>query len=276
MNALRSFPRLEFKDANKLRHALLSRTQLPTFDRALFEEYLFSPNAFPATGPVRIQDDELLKFRDDCVTATEEASTSGGDFKAEFDLAIGRQLSNWAPIAGSDFGVVAVWDFITLVLLPDLAIQRFDLPDDDQSDNRGARSRLSGGNRRHVLQRLWRRRAVFGSQIVEGRILTEDDYGSLLERKLTLEHRQLARKVAMKVANSGIQGSARRDYTRAVTRALVQMSGVVQFSDSDLQHLDYAVEHADSIARQGNSRSMTVEVNLPAVDAKAMPKARSR
>lgn len=276
MNALRSFPRLEFKDANKLRLALLSRSQSPVFDRALFEECLFSPNAFPATGPVRIQEDELLKFRDDCLAAVEEATTSGGDFKAAFDLAVGRQLSNWAPVAGSDFGVAAVWDFITLVLLPDLAIQRFELPDDDQSENRTVRSRLSGGNRRHVLQRLWRRRVVFGSQIVEGRILTEDDYGSLLERKLTLEHRQLARKVAMKVANSGIQGSARRDYTRAITRALVQMSGVVQFNDSDMQHLDHALEHADSVARQDSSQSGAVDIQIPAVETKALPKARSR
>lgn len=276
MNTSRSLPRLEFKDANKLRDALLSRAKASTFDRSLFEEYLLSPNAFPATGPVRIQEDELLDFRKGCVEASEQAMNSSGDFKAEFDLAVGKQISNWESMAGSDFGVAAVWDFITLVLLPDLALQRFNLPEDDQSENRTARSRLSGGNRRHVLQRLWKRHVVFGSQIVGARILTEDDYGSLLERKLTLEHRQLARKVAMKVVNSGLQGSTRRDYTRAVTRALVQMSGVVQFSDSDLDHLDHAVEHADSVARQNGSRPIAIDVVMPATKTHALPKARIR
>ncbi|MGP5045544.1 hypothetical protein ACTXJR_16230 [Glutamicibacter ardleyensis] len=205
-----------------------------------------------------------------------KSQESNADFNSAFDVAIGRQIEALGKVAGSEFGIPSVWDFLTLVLLPDLAVQRFTLSTDDETEKRSVRSRLSGGDRRHVLQRLWKRRVVFGAQIVDLRMLTEDDYGSLLERRLTHEHHQLARKVSMKIINSGYQGTARRNYTRSLVRTLVQMSGVVHFSDVDLDHLDDAVEHADSVVWQTPGQVMAIDVALPNNKIKATPKSRTR
>ena len=276
MDKSRTLPRLDFKDANRIRHGILSKKRSPAFDYSLFEECLLNPKAFPATGAVRIQENELLAFREKCILAVDKAKESNADFNSAFDVAIGRQIEALGKVAGSEFGIPSVWDFLTLVLLPDLAVQRFTLSTDDETEKRSVRSRLSGGDRRHVLQRLWKRRVVFGAQIVDLRMLTEDDYGSLLERRLTHEHHQLARKVSMKIINSGYQGTARRDYTRSLVRTLVQMSGVVHFSDVDLDHLDDAVEHADSVVRQTPGQVMAVDVALPNNKIKATPKSRTR
>lgn len=276
MDTSRTLPRLDFRDANRIRDGLLSKRRSSAFDQSLFEECLLNPKAFPATGAVRIQESELLNFRESCIVAVDKVKESNADFNSAFDIVVGREIENLGKVAGSELGISAVWDFLTLVLLPDLAIQRFTLSKDDESDKRSVRSRLSGGDRRHVLQRLWKRRVVFGAQIVDFQMLTEDDYGSLLERRLTHERHKLARKVSMKIINSGFQGSARRDYTRSLMRALVQMSGVVQFSDDDLDHLDDAIEHADSLVRQLPGQAVAIDVALPSANVRATPKARIR
>lgn len=276
MDTSRTLPRLEPKDANRIRDGLISNWRSVAFDQSLFEDCLLNPKAFPATGNVRIQENELLNFRENCIAAVSELKAVNASINSAFDIEIGRQIEKLGKISGSELGISAVWDFLTLVLLPDLAIQRFTLSDDEETDKRSVRSRLSGGDRRHVLQRLWKRRVVFGAQIVDLRILTEDDYGSLLERRLTLEHHNLARKVAMKILNSGFRGSDRRDYARSLMRALMQMSGVVQFSDADLDHLDDAIEHADLMVRQIPRQAVTIDVALPSNTVTATPKVRMR
>lgn len=207
------FPRLSAEDAGRIRTKLRKATA-PFFDRAEFDEALESSNAFPATGGRRVRHDELLKLRDDCCAARTLTTSS-------FDLEVGRALYEASRGSIGEFGNPGVWDFLTLVLLPDIANQRF---------GTSSAARVTGGHRRHVFQRLWRRWNVFGSEIVESGFLTEDDYQALLERTLTSQDRLLARCAVNAIRSSGRSGQARREFTRVFMRQLVQLSGLVELS----------------------------------------------
>lgn len=269
-------PRLEQNKANKLRKNLLQGGQNTVFSPASLSEAMQDPKAFPATGAVRVQEAELIRFREECLSELDAVLSEVDDFALAFDLAVGRKIHVFSDSTGAEMGIAAVWDFLTLVLLPDLVVRRLQSSRDDLSESESNRSRLTGGDRRHVLQRLWKRWEVFGAPIVESCKLTEDDYGSMLERKLTREHRLIAREVAEAIVSSELAGSARREYTRAMMRKLVQMTGLVQFSDADLIHVKDAIVHAHHSVSPASAELPIVDLALPAREITATARVRTR
>lgn len=245
MNEFRIFPRLETGRAIESRVRLLESPR-PTdqvFSDDMLESAFEAPNVFPATGGKRVSLDELLELRSTC---QDETSLLDGlrtrDFGARFDLRIGGALYRATSPSRGEMGNPRVWDFLTLVLLPDLALKRF------SADSKDARTRLTGGHRRHVFQRLWKRWQVFGEELVLSSELTEDDYGVLLERNFTLARRRVARRAATQIIQADVARSERRDYARILTRQLQQTSGVVVIGDDDESHLDRLFEHLHSTA----------------------------
>lgn len=234
-------PRLDTLDATRLREQFLSRADGGVFSPDDLEMMLAKPRAYPASGGVRATEQDLLEVRRACVAAV-DLHSEPDDFNATFDLAIGRELARVGDSCRGEMGVAQVWDFLTLVLLPDLVALRISGPDATLRDNAGTRRRITGGDRRHALQRLWKRWAVFGPDIVEDRRLTEDDYVGLLERRVTLERRELARRAAIKIIDSGYSGSSRREYTRLFMRRLVQMAAFVHLDADADSHLDAVFE----------------------------------
>ncbi|WP_198392398.1 hypothetical protein [Brevibacterium yomogidense] len=164
-----------------------------------------------------------------------------------FDLRVGRILFNESQGSEGEFGSAQVWDFLTLIVLPDLALERF------PPSGRGGVARLTGGNRRHVFQRLWRRWNVFGEDIVEAQELTEDDYVALLERRLTGQNRALATKTVAEIRRTSRTGQSRRDFTRVFMRQLVQMSGLVEIGDEDPEHLKALFAHVTDVTERALS-----------------------
>lgn len=237
MSMFRLYPRLPAERASILRKRLLDSPIQATFDPALLEELVADSKAFPPTGGTALTVSDLLRFRDHCKESLTSALSLGSWSPSQFDLEMGRALYEQSSGSPGEFGNAQVWDFLTLVLLPDLAMTRFPM------DAKGAASRLIGGNRRHVFQRLWRRWQVFGREVVESEFLTEDDYGALLERHLTSQMREVAQRSARAIYTSGRSGSARREFTRVFMRQLVQTSGLVSISNDDPDHLDALFEH---------------------------------
>lgn len=217
------------------------------FDPDAVAVALTSPLAFPASGGNRLAESQILDFRQRCISSIDQATAESG-LTAGIDLALGRELAALGALSHGEMGVAGVWDFLTLIVLPDIAWRRIGATAEEVA-GATARSRLTGGDRRHVLQRLWKRRAVFGDEIVESRQLTEDDYVATLERRITLEHPKLARLVAERIVSSGFEGSARREYTRLLMRRLVQLSGIIHLDDTDEGHLKAALTqlHHDSL-----------------------------
>lgn len=242
MNAYTLYPRLDAERASDLRNRLLEGPGQATFDLALMEDMLRTPTAFPATGGDPVTMEKLLNLRERLHKLVFPDTENWGRSPSRFDLLVGRELHQESEGSIGEFGDARVWDFLTLVLLPDFAMERF------PKDANGLAARLTGGNRRHVFQRLWRRWQVFGRSIVEASFLTEDDYVALLERRLTNQKKELAQRAVVAIYASGRSGTARREFTRVLMRHLVQTSGLVEISDDDHKHLDALFQHVVSMA----------------------------
>lgn len=241
------YPRLSAERASAQRGLLLA--EATAFDRSLLEESLADASAFPPTGGQRVTEDDLHRLRERCTSELSAPWTDGVRTDQEIDLRLGRVLHEESQGSTGEFGNAQVWDFLTLVLLPDLALERF------PRGRAGAVARLTGGNRRHVFQRLWRRWNVFGTDIVEAQELTEDDYVALLERRLTGQNPALAVRTVGEIRQSGYSGQSRREFTRVFMRQLVQVSGLVEMGDDDPDHLDALFTHV----REVTERALTDE-----------------
>lgn len=237
------FPRLDRARSSGARQRLLRSDNAGTaFDDASFEEALQDARAFPPTGGTRVSSGRLLELRQEL---REAAATVGPEREADakFDIAIGRVLAGAGNDSRGDFGDPRVWDFLTLILVPELTAWRLRSSGPSQHESASAAKRITGGDRRHIFQKLWKRWRVFGPSVVESGRLTEDDYVATLERRITLERPGLARGVAGAILSSGHTGSGRREYTRIFMRNLQQVSGLVQIRDDDHEHVVAVVDH---------------------------------
>lgn len=239
------FPRLDSGRAiNARRELLRSNADEVGFDEAALEEALQDTHAFPSTGGARITSTELLDLRQLLLQASARADgTETSDPDAAFDLEIGRAFDQAGRDAQGDFGDPRVWDFLTLVLGPDLAARRLGPLIGSRKEDMSVAKRITGGDRRHIFQKLWKRWRVFGPDIVESGRLTEDDYVATLERRITLERGRLARSVAEAIIGSGYTGNSRRAYARAFMRNLQQVSGLVLIPDDDADFVKTIVTH---------------------------------
>lgn len=237
MTNFQLYPRLSPDASDLIRTELIRSESICEFSPEKFEEALSAADSFPATGGRRTTENDLLELRGECLNAVEFSEGSSSLATSQFDLQLGRVLYKRSVGSTGEFGNARVWDFLTLVLLPDITSARFP----GTTSNLGAR--FTGGNRRHVLQRLWRRWRVFGEQIVVSGRLTEDDYVALLERRLTSERPAVAAKAAETILRSKRTGTNRREYTRVLMRQLVQISGIVEIGDDDPEHLEALMRH---------------------------------
>lgn len=241
MSDYRLYPRLSPELADPIRAELIRSDAPAQFNRGRFEEALSSADAFPATGGRRMAADELMEMRQGCVEAVADTDESNSLTTSMFDLRLGRALFQQSADSAGEFGNSKVWDFITLVLLPDIATERFSGMSSDIA------ARFTGGHRRHVFQRLWRRWNVLGEDFVLKGALTEDDYQALLERRMTSERKAVALKAAQAIVGSKRKGSRRREYTRVFARQLFQVSGIVDIGEDDEANLDALIEHVKGI-----------------------------
>lgn len=250
-------PRLGREQAQAMRHAILSNSHdHRVFDHDRLEDALADSGAFPPTGGIPVPITGLIELRLACVLAVEKARAStSGSYGAAFDLGVGRALFDNTRDVRGEMGHPRVWDFLTLVLLPDLAADRIGQKVDSLTPSAAKRDRLTGGHRRHVFQRLWKRWTVVGPELVGASHLTEDDYAQLLERRLTGDRAQLAKPVAQAILESGLEGTARRDYARALMRHLLQLSGIVYIGTDSPEYLDNLIHHLVAITPRPNSSS---------------------
>lgn len=132
-----------------------------------------------------------------------------------FDAVVGEALAKWFEDEGRDQASHPdIWPYLTLVVLPDLAVQRFG-PD---ARGRLARERFGLG-RRNVFHRLYLRSWILGSLLSDPQLpLFEDELVGLVDRSLSSDHR-LARFVAEQI--QGLERSqGRREVVRRAFKAL--------------------------------------------------------
>lgn len=239
-------PKLPREKAKKLRDEFRAGTDW--FSEERFNEHYASADAFPSVAGNKITEEDLLAFREACENAEaeshEEASKNRKQrtslLETNLDRLVGREILQFAQDFNLEaaFGDPAVWDFLTLVLLPDVVALRFDPKTADPA-------RFVGGNRRHALQRLWRRWQVLGAAVVQENKLTEDDYGQILERSTFAQNPTLARLFARKLLASDhirLHGESRKALTRNFAKRVEALSGVVVLSSIDKKTLEAAVD----------------------------------
>jgi hypothetical protein len=198
------------------------------------------------TGGLPVAAEHLRELRESIVTAAREYgfpdSRPAGFL--HFELEVAQSLARWKPLwdaEGLPSGEALrndCWTFITIVLLPDVALWRWPIKGgDDETGSRSWKGRMVGGSR-NAFQRIFRRVMCLdrGADHPDRwgliRDLQEDDFSAILERPGLSSNRDTAvclgeEYLAMKRRLSQLSASVRQEVYRQATKA-IRAYGVVQ------------------------------------------------
>lgn len=213
------------------------------------DEFRHSQAIAQTTGGQPISDVLLKQLRDPIVTSARKHGfprTRPTSF-LDFELEVAEVLATWAPLwkgQGQPSGEALrndCWTFITVVVLPDVALWRWPAKsDEDGPGSRSWRGRMVGGTR-NAFQRIFRRVMCLDRGVEHPdrwgliRRLQEDDFSAILERPSLSSNREIAvclgeEYLAMKQRLSQLTAAMRQDVYRQATKA-IRAYGVVQQLD---------------------------------------------
>ena len=198
------------------------------------------------TGGLPITDTLLKELREPIVTAARKHGfpNSRPTSFLDFELEVAETLAHWAPLwdaEGTPSGEALrsdCWTFITVVVLPDVAIWRWPAREGEESlGDRSWKGRMVGGMR-NAFQRIFRRVMCLDRGVDHPdrwgliRQLQEDDFSAILERPGLSSNREIAvclgeEYLAMKQRLSHRSAADRQDVYRQATKA-IRAYGVVQ------------------------------------------------
>lgn len=180
---------------------------------------LGDPHAAPiATGGHVADTSRIADVRDSVHEAVEQWRGLGRIRQSQvaaFDLALGRTLHEHLEIIPADAAHDEVWSFLTLVVLPEVAVLRF--PDMHVD-------RLIG-TPRNALRRTWTRQEVLGDLLYStDRPLGEDELVGLFERGALARNRALVRRLAAAVLKYD-GASSRSEWARDLYKRVTFQTG---------------------------------------------------
>jgi hypothetical protein len=171
-----------------------------------------------ATGGRVADAAQIEHVRSAVVAAAEPWQGRGAVSRADaaaFDLAIGRALHKSLVIIPGDAAHDETWNFLSLVVMPDLVVLRFP----DMHPDR------MFGTPRNPLRSAWARRDTLGDLTDRyDRPLGVDEMVGLFERSDMARNRPLIRALARAVMEYGGEGS-RSDWARAVFKEIRYATG---------------------------------------------------
>lgn len=142
---------------------------------------------------------------------------------SEFDAALGNFLLDFLKITPAEAGVDEVWNFLTLVLLPDIAAWRYPNRKDAADFDRWL------GKPRNVLRKVWWRAYCLGPEL--NLRIGEDEGVAVMERPTFGLNPKLARIiVSTHLERSKESSAARSDLLRV---AMVQLGRLVSIINID-------------------------------------------
>lgn len=198
------------------------------------------------TGGLPIKDSLLKELRVPIVNAAQKYGFPGSRPTSflGFELEVAEVLAQWSPLwnAQREPSGEALrndcWTFITVVVLPDVALWRWPAKGEEESaGGRSWKGRMVGGGR-NAFQRIFRRVMCLDRGVDHSdrwgliRSLQEDDFSAILERPGLSSNREIAvclgeEYLAMKQRLSQLSASVRQDVYRQATKA-IRAYGVVQ------------------------------------------------
>lgn len=233
---LRRFPRLRTADAIALAEKVAENPAAVAPDTR-------HPNQIyaPIGGPV-VDEASLRGVRHDVLAALEEAradhdaapSGEGITWQTRFDVHVGRALHEALQLSRSEAAVDGVWSWLTLVLLPDVALHRYPDP---------STARLTGGLR-NVFSVTWWPVEVLGDLVEpsSGRALQVDEIVGLFERRTLSRDNQLAVSYARTIRTLATKDRMKtsREFAKAVRRVGAHTCWAI----ADHQRLEALLEDA--------------------------------
>jgi hypothetical protein len=194
------------------------------------------PGAIFSTDGTPIPPQRLRDLHDAVASAVAHTATRRrGDRDRQFDIAAGNALVSWFEAEGrSQASHPEVWPYLTLVVLPDLAVERFGA----DAQGRLPHDRFRAG-RRNVFQRLYLRSWILGDLLGDPELpIYEDELVGLVDRNLSSDHR-LARFISEQIVQLGGSGN-RREAVRTGFKALqfeLRVTDVAALDDTALRLL---------------------------------------
>jgi hypothetical protein len=177
------------------------------------------PRAAPvATGARVVSSAQIREFREAVLSQLQTWTTQADvprNQAAAFDLTLGHVLHRHLEIVPADAAHSETWNFLTLIVLPDIAVVRFpDMHFDRMT-----------GTPRNVLRRTWIREEVLGDLLRSSdRPLGEDELVGIFERSALARNRALVRRLAAAVL--GYTGSsARSEWARELYKQVIFSTG---------------------------------------------------
>jgi len=162
------------------------------------EDYHLRPFTDTSVSNERLMESREVFFRElgSTTGSIEDLSVSFGDFDRIFTRIASEIFHDMSPIDGFNKDV---WSYITLRVLPDLALWRWNVNKTDE--------RFLGGSERSCFQRLWLRSYVLGGNLASQ--LQEDEAVNIFERPEALGgNRRLSLAIANYiVSNRGVVDS---------------------------------------------------------------------
>lgn len=160
---------------------------------------------------------------------------------AAFDLALGHTLHEYLQIVPADAAHDETWNFLTLVVFPDVAVLRFP----------GMHADRLIGSPRNVLRRTWFREEVLGELLHSSdRPLGEDELVGLFERSALARNHALIRRLA--VAVLAYEGPmARSEWARELYKNVTFTTGprlLDALSDTELDAIIRGAETGSGLA----------------------------
>jgi len=177
------------------------------------------PHASPVpTGGAVAPRDHLRRIRN-CVLEAVRPWYETGEVPrrevAEFDIALGRALHGVLEIIPSDAAHMETWNFLSLVLMPDVGVLRYPEMHSD---------RLLGGPR-NALRSTWIRRDTLGELLdIPRRGLGVDELVGLFERSDMARNRPLVRALANAIINTKYTGP-RSAWARKLSKEVRYLTG---------------------------------------------------
>ncbi|GAA1979958.1 hypothetical protein GCM10009817_20790 [Terrabacter lapilli] len=168
------------------------------------------------------------RVADDVFPLLDEQGRVRGGFQ-DFDWLLGRSLHNELDIVRSDAAHRSTWNFLSLMVFPDLVWARFPDPKDERA--------LGGA--RNVLRRAWHRYDVLADLDGHGaEKLNEDELVQLTERTSLARNRRLVIALARRIINHA--GPRRMEFARELAKRATFVTGPLLLdvlSDHDLDEL---------------------------------------
>ena len=191
----------------------------------------------------RVEPAALIDVREavEAAIASEGSAVVGRGNVAQWDRTVGwalhRATSTPATrLSPMEAASADVWAWLTLVLMPDIALQRF---------RDGSSSRMNGGPR-NVFRKVWWRVEVLGelaSPSLPG-TLGEDELVGIFERTSLARNRLVARAIFRRIV--GFDGRGRMEYSRALSRTVLRDLAHVSTVSFDDDAADSLVASADA------------------------------